>query len=129
MGFANLGPRKCLLSRKRKLTELYYATVGFEGATADSGYQQKEQAFLDANDLSKYAHSYTAYYLHSFKPEFPRDLNRAMLISFTEVVSSMNPPCRRPPMRACVQAAKLPRQKQHPSSKLSKQPTSSRPRQ
>ncbi|OQD74121.1 hypothetical protein PENDEC_c012G01393 [Penicillium decumbens] len=43
----------CLLSRKRKLTELYYATVGFEGATADALYQQKEQAFLDANDLSK----------------------------------------------------------------------------
>ncbi|KAJ5176225.1 Chromatin modification-related protein eaf1 [Penicillium canariense] len=43
----------CLLSRKRKLTELYYATVGFEGAIADSLYQQKEQAFLDANDLSK----------------------------------------------------------------------------
>jgi chromatin modification-related protein VID21 len=32
---------------------LYYATVGFEGATADGLYQQKEQAFLDANDLSK----------------------------------------------------------------------------
>ncbi|KAJ5938717.1 hypothetical protein N7466_001851 [Penicillium verhagenii] len=43
----------CLLSRKRKLTELYYATVGFEGATADALYHQKEQAFLDANDLSK----------------------------------------------------------------------------
>ncbi|OOQ83260.1 Chromatin modification-related protein eaf1 [Penicillium brasilianum] len=43
----------CLLSRKRKLTELYYATVGFEGATTDSLYQQKEQAFLDANDLTK----------------------------------------------------------------------------
>ncbi|KAJ5973582.1 hypothetical protein N7481_010792 [Penicillium waksmanii] len=43
----------CLLSRKRKLTELYYATVGFQGATADSLYNQKERAFLDANDLSK----------------------------------------------------------------------------
>ncbi|KAJ5666079.1 uncharacterized protein N7477_008527 [Penicillium maclennaniae] len=43
----------CLLSRKRKLTELYYATVGFEGATADALYQRKEQAFLEANDLSK----------------------------------------------------------------------------
>ncbi|KAJ5113328.1 hypothetical protein N7456_001862 [Penicillium angulare] len=43
----------CLLSRKRKLTELYYATVGFEGATADSLYSQKEKAFLDANDLSR----------------------------------------------------------------------------
>ncbi|KAJ5112320.1 hypothetical protein N7532_000365 [Penicillium argentinense] len=43
----------CLLSRKRKLTELYYATVGFEGATGDTLYQQKERAFLDANDLSK----------------------------------------------------------------------------
>ncbi|KAJ5149851.1 hypothetical protein N7448_001429 [Penicillium atrosanguineum] len=43
----------CLLSRKRKLTELYYATVGFEGATADAHYLRKEQAFLEANDLSK----------------------------------------------------------------------------
>lgn len=48
---------RCLLSRKRKLSELYFATVGFAGATenpsADSLYHQKEQAFLDANDLSK----------------------------------------------------------------------------
>jgi chromatin modification-related protein VID21 len=39
------------------LSELYFATVGFAGATenpsADSLYHQKEQAFLDANDLSK----------------------------------------------------------------------------
>jgi chromatin modification-related protein VID21 len=39
------------------LSELYFATVGYigaaEGATADSLYQQKEQAFLDANDLLK----------------------------------------------------------------------------
>lgn len=49
--------RRCLLSRKRKLSELYFATVGFAGATenasADPLYHQKEQAFLDANDLSK----------------------------------------------------------------------------
>ncbi|KAI9042496.1 MYB and HSA domain protein [Aspergillus affinis] len=48
---------RCLLSRKRKLSELYFATVGFAGATesasADPLYNQKEQAFLDANDLSK----------------------------------------------------------------------------
>ncbi|RAL05849.1 MYB and HSA domain protein [Aspergillus ibericus CBS 121593] len=48
---------RCLSSRKRKLSELYFATVGFAGATenapADSLYHQKEQAFLDANDLSK----------------------------------------------------------------------------
>ncbi|KAF7717361.1 Chromatin modification-related eaf1-like protein [Penicillium ucsense] len=44
---------KCLLSRKRKLTELYYATVGFESATADALYSQKEQAFLEANDLTR----------------------------------------------------------------------------
>jgi chromatin modification-related protein VID21 len=46
-----------LSSRKRKLSELYFATVGFAGATenapADSLYHHKEQAFLDANDLSK----------------------------------------------------------------------------
>ena len=61
-----INSRHCLLSRKHKLTELYFATVGFAGATdggggggggapADSRYRQKEQAFLDANDLSKYA--------------------------------------------------------------------------
>ncbi|KAJ5320252.1 hypothetical protein N7508_000535 [Penicillium antarcticum] len=42
----------CLSRRKRKLSALYLATVGF-GATEDSHYQQKERAFLDANDLSK----------------------------------------------------------------------------
>lgn len=50
-----------MLSRKRKLSELYFATVGLAGATEgappDSLYQQKEQAFLDANDLSKYVPS------------------------------------------------------------------------
>lgn len=51
--------RRCLLSRKRKLSELYFATVGLGGgatdggASSDSRYQQKEQAFLDANDLAK----------------------------------------------------------------------------
>ncbi|OXV10196.1 hypothetical protein Egran_02042 [Elaphomyces granulatus] len=48
---------RCLLSRKRKLSELYFATVGYAGATdarlPDRLYHQKEQAFLDANDLSK----------------------------------------------------------------------------
>ncbi|KAF3029339.1 chromatin modification- protein VID21 [Penicillium rubens] len=42
----------CLSRRKRKLSALYLATVGF-GATEDAHYHQKEQAFLDANDLSK----------------------------------------------------------------------------
>ncbi|KAL4978021.1 chromatin modification-related protein eaf1 [Aspergillus desertorum] len=47
---------RCLLSRKRKLSELYFATVGYAGATetlADSAYQENEQAFLDANDITK----------------------------------------------------------------------------
>ncbi|KAL3468352.1 hypothetical protein BJX64DRAFT_245656 [Aspergillus heterothallicus] len=48
---------RCLLSRKRKLSELYFATVGYAGATenpfTDSVYQEKEQAFLDANDITK----------------------------------------------------------------------------
>ncbi|GAB1217677.1 chromatin modification-related protein VID21 [Aspergillus terreus] len=49
---------RCLVSRKRKLSELYFATVGFAGATENTPpdsllYHQKEQAFLDANDLSK----------------------------------------------------------------------------
>ncbi|KAL3472182.1 hypothetical protein BJX99DRAFT_235870 [Aspergillus californicus] len=43
---------RCLLSRKRKLSELYFATVGYAGAT-DNVYQEKEQAFLDANDITK----------------------------------------------------------------------------
>lgn len=53
--------RRCLLSRKRKLSELYFATVGIAGATegtpTDSRYRQNEQAFLDANDLTKYVPS------------------------------------------------------------------------
>ncbi|KAH8693626.1 hypothetical protein BGW36DRAFT_383384 [Talaromyces proteolyticus] len=47
---------RCLLSRKRKLSELYFATVGTgaaEGATADTLYERQRQEFLDANDLSK----------------------------------------------------------------------------
>ncbi|KAH1435100.1 chromatin modification- protein VID21, partial [Aspergillus fumigatus] len=47
---------RCLLSRKRKLSELYFATVGFAGATENAPtnalYHQKEQTFLDANDLT-----------------------------------------------------------------------------
>jgi chromatin modification-related protein VID21 len=38
------------------LSELYFATVGYAGATetfADSAYREKEQAFLDANDITK----------------------------------------------------------------------------
>ncbi|CAG7919634.1 unnamed protein product [Penicillium olsonii] len=42
----------CLSRRKRKLSALYLATVGF-GATEDPQYPEHEQAFLDANDLSK----------------------------------------------------------------------------
>lgn len=49
--------RRCLLSRKRKLSELYFATVGFPGATESSPqgelYRRNEAAFLDANDLAK----------------------------------------------------------------------------
>jgi chromatin modification-related protein VID21 len=44
--------RTCLSRRKRKLSALYLATVGF-GATEDPQYHQQEQTFLDANDLSK----------------------------------------------------------------------------
>ncbi|KAJ9378017.1 hypothetical protein DTO063F5_7904 [Paecilomyces variotii] len=61
---------RCLLSRKRKLSELYFATVGFTGATggapADALYQQKEQTFLDANDLSK-----GRYFNEATLPPFP----------------------------------------------------------
>ena len=50
--------RRCLQSRKRKLSELYFATVGYLGATdgaiGDTLYEQKKHAFLDANDLTKY---------------------------------------------------------------------------
>ncbi|EEQ88619.2 hypothetical protein RJZ56_000359 [Blastomyces dermatitidis] len=48
---------RCVSSRKRKLSELYFATVGFPGATDGSPqhlqYQQREQEFLDANDITK----------------------------------------------------------------------------
>ncbi|KKZ65003.1 hypothetical protein EMCG_09083 [[Emmonsia] crescens] len=48
---------RCLSSRKRKLSELYFATVGFSGATDGSPqhiqYRQREQEFLDANDITK----------------------------------------------------------------------------
>ncbi|CAG7968771.1 unnamed protein product [Penicillium salamii] len=42
----------CLSRRKRKLSALYLATVGF-GATEDPQYPEHEQAFLEANDLEK----------------------------------------------------------------------------
>ncbi|GIC91167.1 MYB and HSA domain protein [Aspergillus udagawae] len=61
---------RCLLSRKRKLSELYFATVGFAGATENAPtnalYHQKEQTFLDANDLSK-----GRYFNEATLPPFP----------------------------------------------------------
>lgn len=55
--------RRCLLSRKRKLSELYFATVGSPNSSDAAApqndlYRQNETAFLDANDLTKYALSY-----------------------------------------------------------------------
>ncbi|KAK2748295.1 chromatin modification- protein VID21 [Myotisia sp. PD_48] len=48
---------RCLLSRKRKLSELYFATVGFSriaGHYLQSDFHPPtEAAFLDANDLTK----------------------------------------------------------------------------
>lgn len=46
-------------SRKRKLSELYYATATFPHPSDAGGHReplalQKEAAFLDANDISKY---------------------------------------------------------------------------
>ena len=56
------------------MSELYYATVGVatatETAVSPSAYHQKEQAFLDANDLSKYVFSYV-YLLISLFRSFP----------------------------------------------------------
>ncbi|OKL63877.1 Chromatin modification-related protein eaf1 [Talaromyces atroroseus] len=61
---------RCLQSRKRKLSELYFATVGCLGATdratADTLYEQKKQAFLDANDLAK-----GRFFNESTLPSFP----------------------------------------------------------
>ncbi|PCH02511.1 HAS subgroup [Penicillium occitanis (nom. inval.)] len=61
---------RCLQSRKRKLSELYFATVGYLGATdgaiADTLYEQKKQAFLDANDLTK-----GRFYNEATLPPFP----------------------------------------------------------
>lgn len=61
--------RRCLSSRKRKLSELYFATVGCatESATGDPIYQQKEQAFLDANDLTKYVLTMIVFDLPMYK--------------------------------------------------------------
>jgi len=45
------------LSRKRKLSELYFATVSLvdpEAAPKEPSYLEEEQAFLNANDLAKY---------------------------------------------------------------------------
>ncbi|EFR01681.1 MYB and HSA domain-containing protein [Nannizzia gypsea CBS 118893] len=49
---------RCLSSRKRKLSELYYATATFPHPSNAGGHReplarQKEAAFLEANDLSK----------------------------------------------------------------------------
>lgn len=56
-------------SRKRKLSELYYATATFPHPSDAGGHSEplarlKEAAFLDANDLSKYVFDpyYTAGY-------------------------------------------------------------------
>ena len=51
--------RRLLLSRKRKLSELYYATVScgdLETAVHNPQYQEKERLFLDANDIQKYGY-------------------------------------------------------------------------
>lgn len=51
--------RRLLLSRKRKLSELYYATVSWgdlETTVHNPQYQEKERLFLDANDIQKYAY-------------------------------------------------------------------------
>ncbi|ERF75402.1 hypothetical protein EPUS_00195 [Endocarpon pusillum Z07020] len=48
--------RRLLLSRKRKLSELYYATVSWgdlETTVHNPQYQEKERLFLDANDIQK----------------------------------------------------------------------------
>ncbi|KAE8551678.1 hypothetical protein EYB25_005568 [Talaromyces marneffei] len=61
---------RCLQSRKRKLSELYFATVGYlganDGALANTLYEQKKQAFLDANDLTK-----GRFYNEATLPSFP----------------------------------------------------------
>lgn len=49
--------RRLLLSRKRKLSELYYATVSLGDhvpSTKNPQYQENERLFLDANDIEKY---------------------------------------------------------------------------
>jgi chromatin modification-related protein VID21 len=53
--------RRLLLSRKRKLSELYYATVSLgdlDTTTKNLQYQEKERLFLDTNDIQKYAYDY-----------------------------------------------------------------------
>ena len=51
--------RRLLSSRKRKLSELYYATVNLgdvETTTINPQYLEKERLFLEANDIQKYVH-------------------------------------------------------------------------
>jgi hypothetical protein len=45
--------RRCLLSRKRKLSELFSITA-YPLTPDDPAYKQKLQAFHDANDLTRY---------------------------------------------------------------------------
>lgn len=48
--------RRLVLSRKRKLSELYYATVScgaIEANRKNPEYLDKEQLFLAANDIEK----------------------------------------------------------------------------
>ncbi len=51
--------RRLLLSRKRKLSELYYATVSLgdlDTTTGNPYCKEKERLFLRANDIEKYGY-------------------------------------------------------------------------
>lgn len=57
--------RTCLRSRKRKLHELYFATVhctAVESKPSDAVEDQNEASFLDANDITKYVKELFAIY-------------------------------------------------------------------
>lgn len=80
-------------SRKRKLSELYFATVGIpgatEGATAGALYQQKEHQFLEANDLSKYVLSRTLAYIRKHVDLFLRTIFIPMIFTIDVFLNAL----------------------------------------
>lgn len=78
------------------MSELYFATVGFAGATdggapTDSRYQHREQAFLDANDVTKYV--FSCYYLLSLIIIIILMVYKSLFFHFLHLVSLVTLHC------------------------------------